>query len=77
MLTVRNWYMGAYPTDELGSNINPTVTFKEVVRTLMLKRDIYDCLGVQDSLVRERIFMFLAEELNMPYEFFYNLWLNR
>ena len=38
--------------------------------------DVYDILGVGDSLVRERVFKHLSELTLLPYDVFYNMWLN-
>ena len=37
--------------------------------------NIYDLLGVGDSLVRERIFEALAEIMNVEYDYIYHQWL--
>jgi hypothetical protein len=38
--------------------------------------DIYRYLNVWDSLVRERLFTKLSEELQSSYDYVYNLWLS-
>jgi hypothetical protein len=37
--------------------------------------NIYDLIGVGDSLVRERIFEALAEIMNVEYDYIYHQWL--
>jgi ribonucleotide reductase alpha subunit len=43
---------------------------------LIVDGDIYQYVGVSDSIVRERLFEKLAETLNVGYDYVYNLWLN-
>lgn len=76
-LKIKDWYLNQYPTDELGAEINPTVTFEKLFTSLINKVDVYDFLGVGDSLIRERCFEKLAENKNKPYEFIYNIWINK
>lgn len=70
---VRDWYMEAYPTDELGEEINECLTFKDVAVSLNEGKDIYhDVIEVGDSLVRERIFSSLADRLKVDYDVIWN-----
>lgn len=73
--SVKEWYVKAYPTDELGHEIEEEVTFKDVVLGLNLRRDIYDVLGAGDSCVRERVFEKVAKILDCPYDTIYDLWM--
>lgn len=75
-MNIREFYLNNYPTDELGFEINPNATFTGLVTELFGGHDVYEYIGVGDSLVRERLFEELAGQLNRPYEFVYNLWLN-
>lgn len=72
---VRDWYITAYPFDELGDWMVHACTFGMVYRALLRGRDVYDTLGVNDSVVRERVFEKLAVILDKPYDYVYNLWL--
>lgn len=71
---IKDWYMGAYKEDDLGDRLNGT--FKGALQTLMRGDDIYDYIGVGDSLIRERLFSKLAEMLDVDYDEIYNVWLN-
>lgn len=73
---VRKWYIATYPTDELGEEIDPNLTFGQLANAMHIGRDIYKTLGVCDSLVRERVFEALAEAKKTTYEAIYNLWVN-
>ena len=74
---VREWYVQAYPTDDLGEYINPQVTFDDVVSALNSHTDIYDVLGAGDSIVRERVFEELAKRLNVEYDNIYYTWIDK
>lgn len=69
---VKNWYVDKYPTDTLGQDINEEITFNDVVDGIENGKDIYDILGVNDSVVRERIFDFISRYGKIDV---YNKWL--
>lgn len=72
---VKEWYQEMYPTDDLGEEINDDITFYDVFRCLDNYGDIYDFLGVGDSLVRERVFEELAQIMGVDYDYVYEQWL--
>ena len=74
-MTIREFYVKNYPTDDLGAGINPTATFPGLLNQLIVSGDVYAYLCVYDSIVRERLFERLAEELEVSYDYVYNLWL--
>lgn len=73
---VKNWYVETYPTDELGLELNERLTFYDVFIVLDARKDIYKYLGVDDSIVRERVFGKLSEMMNVDYDYIYYQWLN-
>ena len=75
-MTIREYYLEAYPTDELGLELNETPTFPGLLNQLIVDGDIYRYIGVGDNIVRERLFEKLADELKVSYDYVYNLWLN-
>ena len=75
-MTIREFYVAKYPTDDMGDGINPTATFAGLLNQLIIGGDVYEYLNVYDSIIRERLFEGLAKELNVKYEYVYNLWLN-
>ena len=75
-MTIREFYLENYPTDELGVEVNDGVTFSGLLNVLFTDGNVYEYIGVGDSIVRERLFEKLAEELGTPYDYVYNLWLN-
>jgi len=57
-MTIKQFYLETYPTDD----------------QLFGDMDVYDYIGVADSLVRERLFSELAKQLKTSYDYVYNLW---
>jgi hypothetical protein len=74
-MTIREFYVKNYPSDDMGDGINPTATFAGLLNQLIVGGDVYEYLYVYDSIIRERLFERLAEELNVKYDYVYNLWL--
>ena len=73
-INVKNWYVETYPTDELGQDINPEIEFTNVLNTLDNYRDIYDLIGVGDSIIRERLFQKLSQITGQTYTEIYDKW---
>ena len=73
---IRDWYIKKYPTDDLGLDIDPEVTFNNLLVCLDFGEDVYNCLGVGDSVIRERCFAELARLMKVKYDYIYDLWLN-
>ena len=74
-MTIKQFYLETYPTDDMGQDIKDDATFVGFVTELFGDGDVYKYIGVYDSLVRERLFEELAKQLNKPYDFVYELWL--
>jgi hypothetical protein len=74
-MKIKEFYLENYPTDSLGLELNETPTFPGLLNKLITSSDIYQYIGVGDSLVRERLFTKLAEDLEVSYDYVYNLWL--
>ena len=74
-MTIREFYVAKYPSDDMGDGINPTATFAGLLNQLIVGGDVYAYLYVYDSIIRERLFEGLAEELNVKYDYVYDLWL--
>ena len=75
-MNIREFYLAKYPSDDMGAGINPTATFAGLLNQLIIGGDVYAYLYVYDSIIRERLFEGLAEELNVKYDYVYELWLN-
>jgi hypothetical protein len=74
-MNIREYYLENFPTDELGNEINPTATFDGLVRVLNNYEDVYEYIGVSDSLIRERLFWQLSILHNTECEVIYELWM--
>jgi hypothetical protein len=72
MNNIKKWYTTKFPTDELGLEINPNATFLFLIGNI---GDVYEYIGVVDSIVRERLFERIAEIMECTYDEVYNLWL--
>ena len=75
-MKLKEYYQNVYPMDELGVEINSEANFVGLMDELHIGGDVYEYIGVHDSIVRERLFEHLAQELNESYDYVYNLWLN-
>jgi hypothetical protein len=74
-MKIKEFYLENYPTDNLGLELNETPTFPGLLNQLIVGGDVYNYIGVGDSLIRERLFQKLAESINTSYDYVYNLWL--
>lgn len=76
MNNIKEYYTTNFPTDELGPEINPQATFDGLVIVLNnYGETVYQYLGVDDSLMRERLFWELSQLTSTPYDDIYYLWL--
>lgn len=72
---IRDAYQKMYVDDELGLELND-VTFEDLFDTLDNYGSVYKLIGVYDSLVRERLFIMLAEIMIVSYDYIYEQWLS-
>lgn len=75
---IKEFYAKAYPTDNMVNDINDNITFQKVLNELIKGNgyNIYEIIGADDSLIRERIFVRLSDIMNIEYKYIYELWLN-
>ena len=79
--SIRDWYMNAYPDDELGADLKD-ITFADMLGILTDGKNFYEETNVADSVVRERLFTELSElaeltyAVQYDYQTIYNMWLN-
>lgn len=72
-----DFYREAYPTDkDMHDKINRNATFQDAFECLQTGFNFYTFLGVDDSIVRERIFDALATLMGCSYDHIYYQWLN-
>ena len=75
--SVRDWYMQAFPTDELGAEINPQLTFDKALAAVPTGNGFYSALGdASDSVVRERVFEELGNRFGYSYDDIYDSWVH-
>ena len=75
-MEIRNYYIEKFPHDELGVEINENATWVGLLKTLNTGGQVYDYLGVGDSLIRENCFAQLANLISVDYNEIYYKWLN-
>jgi hypothetical protein len=75
MQTIKEFYLSNYPTDEVGNEIDANATFKGLFHILDTYEDVYKYISIADSIIRERIFEKLANEMGIDYNIIYNQWL--
>lgn len=73
--TIKEWYMGKYINDELGEEIREGITFSGLFDLMDNYGNVYEYIGVDDSIIRERIFEGLSEVMKCDYEVVYEQWL--
>lgn len=76
-MNIKQYYTERFPADDLGNEIKDDVTFLGLLDILFRNLDVYDYMGVGDSLVRERVFEGLSGYTNLDYSFIYDLWLQK
>jgi len=69
--------MKQFPEDSIGEEIREDITFLGLRNILYGDYDVYDYIGVGDSLVRERLFEQLSKDIGQDYGFVYDLWLSK
>jgi hypothetical protein len=72
---IGEYYLDTFKTDDLGFKINSKATFGGLLRVLDNGGNIYEYIGVGDSIIRERVFGKLAKLMNVDYDVIYDKWL--
>ena len=75
-MKIKEFYLSNYPTDELGLELKDDTNFTGLLNELFTNNDIYEYIGVGDSIIRERLFTELSIILNCSYDYVYKLWLS-
>lgn len=74
-MNIKEFYCEAFPTDELGAEINPKANFESL--WIVIRGGLfYEYIGVFDSVVRERVFEKFSELTGHDYDYIYNEWIN-
>lgn len=76
-MKLKEFYLENYPEDVVvGNEINTDANFLGLLKSLNISKNIYDYIGVYDSLVRERLFVGLTELIGVDYDYVYNKWIS-
>lgn len=71
--SIKEFYTSKFPEDEAGQDI-ADISFLELFYIMDAYKDVYPYLA-GDSLVRERVFVKLAEIMEVDYDYVYEQWL--
>ncbi len=74
-MTIKQFYLSAHPTDAEVKFLNDDATFSGLLNVLYTKRDVYKYIGHSDSIIRERLFKELSNQIGSTYDYIYNLWM--
>lgn len=74
-MKIKEWYTKEYASDDLGEELKDNITFMDLFEALDRHKDIYELIGVSDSIVRERLFEKLAIIMEVDYDYIYEQWL--
>ena len=72
---LKDWYIKNYPTDDLGAEMYDDASFEDLWKGILEGEDVYEIMGVGDSIVRERLFEHLAKLQGVEYGHIYDIWL--
>lgn len=73
---IKEWYVKTFPHDSLArEEMKDDITFYGLFRCLDRYENVYDFLGVSDSIIRENCFAKLAELMEVDYGYVYDQWL--
>jgi hypothetical protein len=74
--SIKTWYQANYPTDDLGDDLND-VSFMDLFNAMNDFLDVYEFIGVYDSVIRERLFDRLSDLMGTDYTYIYNIWISK
>lgn len=72
---IKEWYTKTFADDELGENLTEGKTFYDLFYALDRYHNIYEEFGIDDSLVRERLFEELSSIMGVDYDEIYEQWM--
>lgn len=73
---IKAFYIACFNDKEGGQELK-AVTFGELLQALENGDNFYETSGAIDSIVRERLFILLANILDKKYSYVYDLWLHK
>jgi hypothetical protein len=75
MKNIKKFYTENFSSDESGLEINENATFQGLFQVLDNYDDVYEYIGICDSLIRERIFWELSKVMEVHYQIVYDQWM--
>ena len=78
-ISIKDWYIKEYPSDEMGDTLSPTSTFLDLNNLINSHKgnQVYGLLGkYSDTVIRERCFQKLAELTDQNYEAIFDKWMD-
>lgn len=75
-IKIKDWYCVAYSDDELGEKLSNRASFLTIYNAIKSGRDVYEVMGIGDSIIRERLFDKLSVMLKVDYAVVFYLWLD-
>ena len=72
---LKDWYKKAYPDDEIGEQLKENLSFYDLFKALDNYEDVYEFAGIEDSIIRERLFEKLSKIMRCDYDVIYYQWL--
>lgn len=70
----KSWYHETFSDDDKYTELVDTITFNDILDRIYCGSDIYKYLA-DDSIIRERFFNYISEQLNIDYEIIYDSWI--
>lgn len=74
---VKETYKHCYPNDVLGDSLDGNISFAQVIARMQEGEDFSNIIKVNDSIVREHIFIILTAVGGVKYDDIYTMWLNQ
>ena len=72
MIDLKKWYIDTYKTDNMKKQITDGLTPESIINGCLSGIDIYELIGVGDSLIRERLFAKVSEYFGVTYNEIYD-----
>lgn len=73
---VKETYKHCYPTDVLGDSLDGNISFAQVIARMQEGEEFSNIIKVNDSHIREHIFILLTAVGGVKYDDIYTMWLN-
>lgn len=71
-MNLKQWYIEQWERDNMKDKIDENLTPESMITGCILGMDIYQVIGVGDSLIRERLFDMVAHHYGVSYSEIYD-----